>query len=120
MSMWALSNNLVSSGHDLYQRYEELAAQGADLAANRWMRFIADNAARSLHDGWQLSLDGLLVQTLGMVEEVGAATAGVALVMYMLACCSLHSVSCLYVPCAAGRGPRLPGTSRQDMFSDRQ
>jgi hypothetical protein len=71
MSLWALSSTLVSAGHDLYQRYDAVVAQGANLTANRWMRFIADNGPRSLYDGWQLSLDGLLVQTLGMVDEVG-------------------------------------------------
>jgi hypothetical protein len=89
MSMWDLGNAFTAAAHDVYQRYQELAASGGGLQGDKQARFVADNGPAGLFRGWETTLDGLLLQTLRMVEQVGhgwRAPATVVVVRLLLCC----------------------------------
>jgi hypothetical protein len=71
MSLWETGNTFVGAAHDVYQRYQQLAASGADLQGDKQARFVSDNGPSGLFRGWEVTLDGLLLQTLRMVVKVG-------------------------------------------------
>ena len=71
MSVWDLGNAFTVAAHDVYQRYQQLAASGLGLQGDKQARFVADNGPAGLFHGWETTLDGLLLQTLRMVEQVG-------------------------------------------------